>query len=275
MTQGLTFGCVPDTADDTTVSLLQDLCGTLGRSLGRHVDLFVAAAPKELARGLADGTIDIAWVSPTLLVTSRELEQAVPLVQSTRQGVMAFHGVLFVSADSDFCSVTDLMGADAAWVAPTSASGFIFPRLALGTYGIDPRTLFGSEAFHGSHGNVARAVLAGEADVGGTYAVFEHANPTGKLLRAGFLEAVAGREGRVLLATAAIPSDLIVARSALPEELRRLVKDALEALDRDPMAIAPVREVLGADAFRSVEPRRAPNPARTGRWGRQLGLIRP
>ncbi len=268
----LVFGCVPDSDDTTTRRLLDDFVGAVGRQIDRNVAAWIARSPGELAEAFATGQVDFGWVSPTLAVTAAELAKAAPLVRSIRQGVSAFHGVIFVAADSAYKSTLDLRGVRAAWVAPTSASGFIFPRLALAALGLDPRELFGTESFLGTHGNVARAVLSGAADVGGTYCVFENANPTANLLRAGFFDVSPNQQGRVLLATSAIPSDLIVASERVSSEIRRRLADALVGLRADAMAMAPVHEVLGADEFQTCDETVLAPLREQIQVGRQLGL---
>ena len=60
--------------------------------------------------------------------------------------------------------------------------GFVLPRVKLALLGVDPRTLFRTETFHGS-GNCSaiKALLAGACDVAGTFAT---ADKTGNGRRA-------------------------------------------------------------------------------------------
>jgi ABC-type phosphate/phosphonate transport system substrate-binding protein len=187
-------------------------------------------------------------VSPAALLTSADLAKAVPLVCSVRQGLSAYHGCLYVKSDSKIRSPAELAQCRAAWVAPSSAAGFIFPRLALASYGFDPRSLFSEESYHGSHGRVAEAVLGGRADVGAGYAVFENGNPTSELVRAPFLDHPTA-QGRILLATSPIPSDLIVAASSLSAVLRAQLTRALQELGDAEACRAALAHVLGAEGF--------------------------
>ena len=266
------FGCVPDTDDDVTRGLLQKLCSILGAAVGLSVEPRVAASPQALAEELAAGQVDVAWTSPTLL-TSNELRAATPLVCSVRGGMTLYHGVVFVRESSPYKSTVDLKGAHAAWVSETSASGYIFARLALASYGLDPRSLFGSETFHGSHGNVARAVLTGQADAGGVYAMFQDGNPMRPLVRAPFMDAVKGERGRILFATPAIPADLIVARAGLDPKTKTDLADILGQLHHNRDAVEPLQRVLGADGFAPFDPRSLEPLREQVQSGRELGLI--
>src|SRR5690606_22887364 len=156
--------------------------------------------------------------------------------------------------------------------APTSAGGYIFPRVALAGHGIDPNGLFTSETFLSSHGAVARAVFDGSADVGATFAVFEGGDATGALVRAGFSAIEGGSWARILLPTPAIPADVVVATRALVRELGiDRIQGALRALS----LVAPeaLRRVLGADALEPCEERSLDELRRQLDDARALGMI--
>jgi ABC-type phosphate/phosphonate transport system substrate-binding protein len=126
--------------------------------------------------------------------------------------------VLFVEASSPFQHVEDLQGGSVAWVDPTSASGYLHPRLQLASRGIDTRRLFREEQFFGSHAAVARAVLDGKADAGATFA--EWPGDGQPVRRAGFLEIDPNAGVRCIEWTAAIPNDVIVGLGDIDPDLR-------------------------------------------------------
>jgi len=255
----LVFGCVPHVEDETVRARLNDFCAALAAISGVSVRAHRAPSPAALAGACATGRVDLAWVSPTLYLSSDAFRQAVPLVSSVREGATLFHAVLFVAEGALIRSPMDLRGKRAAWVAPTSASGYIVPRLALARYGLDPRGLFAAEEFYDSHGGVARAVHDGVADVGATYAVFEGANATLRVVRAGY-ENVPELRARILHAAGPIPSDLVVASREVPIVTRAALVRALEHVHET--AHDAVVALFGADSFRSfvtgaLEPLRA------------------
>ncbi len=270
----IAFGCVPDTDDAETRRMLTEICTIIGAAVGADIQPHIAPSPQQLAADFAAGRVQLAWASPTLLLTSADMRDAEPLVSSVRDGRTAYHGVVFVEDASPYKSIMDLQGARAAWVSETSASGYIFARLALASYGIDPRTLFASEEFLGAHGKVARAVLSGEADAGGVYAVFENGNPMRELLRAPFVDAVPGKKGRILFATPLIPADMIVGHKNLDASLSADLVSILEQLHHNRDAAPPVRHVLGAEAFIRFDPKALKPLREQVQTGRELGLIR-
>lgn len=253
-TQGmpkLTFGLVPVTDDARTRIHLSDLCALLGDAVGGTITPHRAPSPLALASAIQAGRVQLAWLSPTLLVTAAGLSALLPLVSSVREGVTSYHAALFVADTSPLWSVHQLAAARprAAWGAPTSASSYLFPRAALRRRGLDPRKLFSAETFHDTHGGVAEAVLRGKADVGATFAVYEGGDPTRRLSRAGFLGVVPGRTGRVLDVAGPIPSDLIASVPAVPVWARSALSVALQRIAEHPDAREPLRALFGVERF--------------------------
>jgi phosphonate transport system substrate-binding protein len=271
---GLTFGCVPHTDDNLTRACLVELCSWLGNEIGVTVAPHRSPSPIALASAFGAGRVGLAWVSPALFLTARELEQAAPIACSVRSGLSTYHGVLFVPASSRLRSPSELTGTRVGWVAPTSAAGYIVPRLALASHGLDPRTLFESETFYDSHHEVTRAVFSGRADVGATFALFEAGNATKSILRAGFLDVVPGGKGRILYAAGPIPSDLIVAAPTLPPTLRVRLSRALVGLRSADISIQQaVAHILGADTFEEPRPHAFDALREQIADGRALGLL--
>lgn len=271
-TKALTYGVVPTTDDEESVALLEGFCALLSMHAQVVVKPFRASSPEELAAAFGAGRIDLAWCSPSLYLVSEAFSSARPLVCSVREGLTGYHSVLFVRADSSVRSLSDLQGRCGAWVSETSSSGFIFPRLALASRGVDPSTELSGEFFYDTHGAVAVAVANGEADVGATFAVFTDGNPTQPILRAGFDE-VDDVEFRVLFATDLIPSDLVVVHPIiLPPDRNALRKAFLGLPHEGPLAEA-TRRLFGADGYQEHDPESLRSLADDIEAGRQLGLL--
>ncbi|HZO12970.1 MAG TPA: PhnD/SsuA/transferrin family substrate-binding protein [Polyangiaceae bacterium] len=229
---------------------LDELCQLLSHDTGLSLSPLVARSPSGLADALAAGDAQFAWLSPTLLFMLPKLATMVPLLSSVREDVAFFHAVLFAAGASPIRSLGDLQDARAAWVAPTSAAGYLVPRLALARHGIDIRRAFSHEEFFGTHGAVARAVFAGEADVGATYAHFEGGDSSRRLLRAGFSEV--DRDAHLIDVAGPIPADMIVAHPDVPVGERIAIAASLSRMPSDPVGRAALRTVIGADDFRAV-----------------------
>lgn len=226
---------------------LGDLCEALTEHTGIRILPHRAPSPASLASAVVTGRVQLAWLSPTLLVSEPGLASVIPLVSSVREGVATYHSCLFSDERSTIRGVSHLAGSRVAWVAPTSAAGYLVPRVELAERGLDPTRLFAHEAFLDSHGAVARAVYEGRADVGATFAVFEGGEATRPLVRAGFQSAA--HRAHIVLVGGPIPSDVIAATSQVIPEAREKLTSALEHLSNERATNLLVRSLFGADAF--------------------------
>jgi phosphonate transport system substrate-binding protein len=249
-----TFGVVPHVNDDATWGALGEVCRLVGDDARIEVQPHFASSPATLAAAIEHGDVHFAWVSPTLLLLSEHLGTAVPLLSAVRQGTTFFHALLFVAAGSPIHAVEDMAGRSVAWVARTSASGYIVPRLGLARRGIDLHGFFGRELMCDSHAAVAWRVLRGEADIGATYGVFERGDPSRPLVKSGFGDFVPELEARVVGVNGPIHSDMIVADPRVPTTERAAFAGALARLSGEPLGAKAVRTVMGADEFRPFSP---------------------
>ncbi len=263
----LTFGAVPHTDDGQTRALLAEFCRRWSERSNVKVRPHRAPSPGSLRAAFQRDRVQLAWVSPALFLLSDVFSSAVPFASAVREGDSRYNGVLFVRDDSPIRSTESLQGSSIAWVDPTSAAGYLMPRLALAKQGLDPARLFASEVFLDTHGAVARCVAEGRADVGATFALFDGADPAGKLLRTGF-DAIEGLEARVLLASSPIPSDLIVASHHVPSWIRGNLAVALRDLSEDGSCKEIFGALFGSEGYRDHQ------PAALERLARDLATVR-
>jgi len=161
----LRFGVVANYAGGGPVltEAAQELVETLSEVLGTTVELVIVDEYSDLYDQLVTGKLDIAWMPP--LLHARATKEGAELAAvSERDGSFTYRSAILVLADSRAQRLRDLRGARFAWVDPSSAAGYIFPRLELVGAGIDPDKDLASERFFGSIATAADAVLAGEAD---------------------------------------------------------------------------------------------------------------
>ena len=243
----IAIGLVPVWDDPTTSMQLEHLRRLLEKLLGSAVLFIRYRKPEAMAHAFEDGEVDLVWTSPILALTHPSMARGVPLASAVRGGATHYHSVLFVSADSDMKSAMAMQGRSVAWVAPTSAAGYVFPRVALASQGLDPQTLFKTEMFCFSHGAVVDAVTSGQADVGASFAVFEDGDPTKSLRRAGFQDAEHDVAVRILVVSSAIPSDLWLATRPAAQYLAdRLLSSLSELCAQAPNAMM---SVFGAEMY--------------------------
>jgi phosphate/phosphite/phosphonate ABC transporter binding protein len=216
----------------------------MGRHVGVEVSRFDAPTYEALATEVREGRVDVAWLPPIVFV--RLSDVVTPLGSIIRDGKSAYEAALVVRSDSKIRTIEGLRGMRAGWVDPWSAAGFVLPRVKLALLGVDPRTVFRTETFHGSHRAAMKALAEGACDVAGTYA---QADPDGKVT-AGAWSEIEGAEVRVLATFGAIPPDVIGVRKGYPDETREKVLDALRTACTAEATRPIVREIFNGDELR-------------------------
>ncbi|MGZ6142184.1 MAG: phosphate/phosphite/phosphonate ABC transporter substrate-binding protein [Myxococcales bacterium] len=131
----------------------------LQQALGEPVRLQIAADYERLWEALRSGAVRLAWLPPLLSARAAAAGLALAALPE-RGGGLYYRAAILVRRDSG-----ELMQARAAWVDPSSASGYTFPRAELAAAGVT----FSDESFFGSLNDAARAVIDGRADVCACY----------------------------------------------------------------------------------------------------------
>jgi phosphonate transport system substrate-binding protein len=247
--ENLNFGVVLPNDDGLRSSALKIFCASLTERLHCNVSFTSVVSPALLARALHQNEVQFAWVSPTLLVLSPLMNEVTPLLCTMREGVAFYHAALFVPKTSHIEGPSQLKGTRIAWVAPSSAAGYIIPRISLVRHGLSLHNLFREEIFCDSHLGVCRAVMSGRADVGATFAVFGKGNPESSLVRSGFLES--GVDAKIIDVAGPIPSDAFVASRLVIPELRLAISAALRSSATDDAAAqSAMLTLFGSHEFR-------------------------
>jgi len=209
---------------------------------------------ESLADALAAGTVDVAFVPPLLYVRARAKAQVQPLLALRRNGQITYRSVLFARADRPTKALGDLSKGDlkAAWVDPSSASGYIFPKALLLQSKINPAGVFVAQDFFGTHEQLCQAVLDGKADVGATFcddtAAEPASVPTGCLPVLGENKAALA----VIGATQNIPNDTLVARVDLPEAEKQAIVAAAQALETSEEGKKTLVDAVRGEGFAPV-----------------------
>jgi phosphate/phosphite/phosphonate ABC transporter binding protein len=220
----------------------------IGAHIGVELTAFVATSYDDLARGIRQEAVDVAWMPPIVFVHLEREGIAAPIVNNWRAGLASYHAALVVPKSARIHTILGLQGARAAWVDPFSASGYVLPRIQLVALGVNPKLAFSEERFVGSHESVIREILDGRADVGATYATV---NEAGVAIQGGWTDVPGGADFvRVLTTFGAIPSDLVAARVSLDPEVAEAFEQAFVAIRKDFGAAHLAREVLGVEEFR-------------------------
>lgn len=248
MTDVLVFGYAAHGASTAMRERVAKLSFLLGTLADAELAVYEATSYEDLTRAMAGGQVDFAWLPPLAFVALERRGVVVALASAQRKGDTAFYSTIIVRRLSLLDEPEDLVGTRAAWVDPYSASGYVVPRAGLAALGVDPRTAFTEQRFYHSHEEVVRAVLAGRADFGATYAGLDS---SGQVTRGPWMTLAGTSDAiRVLVRFGAIAGDVVAARSALPAEKREMLALALLNLSLDAGHRELLRDVFGIDEFR-------------------------
>lgn len=237
----IVFGLVVPSGGSELPARVDRLTNMLGAHAGLEVERHDASSYEALATGVREARVDIAWLPPIVYV--RLADVVTPIGSIIRGGKSTYEAALVVKSDSTIKTIDGLRGTRAGWVDPWSAAGFVLPRVKLSLLGVDPRSVFRTETFHGSHRAAMQALADGACDVAGTYA---RSDGNGKVI-AGAWSEIKGAKVRVLATFGAIPPDVIAARKGFPDDDRGKIVDALRAACAEESTRAVLRQIFNGD----------------------------
>lgn len=187
---------------------LKPLADYLGRELGRPVSLRLSRDFLKAVDQLAEGSIDIAYLSPIAYVNARRLANARILAGVVTRGKPTFQLMLITRQESPIHTVSDLAGRSFAF----GDEAALLQRAVLANAGMQPERL-GSYRFLGHFDNVARGVANGDFDAG--------------ILKDTAAFQWAGKGLRVFHASPELPPYNIVVSSRMDDALARNIQAAL------------------------------------------------
>jgi phosphate/phosphite/phosphonate ABC transporter binding protein len=235
------FGIVMPPTANVIAPRVDELTEWLGDEVGLEVVRRDSKSYESLAMAVREGKVDLAWLPPIVYV--RIIEGVTPVGSIQRGGKTSYEAALIVRADAKTKSVDALRGSRAGWVDPWSAAGFVLPRIKLAILGVDPRRLFRTERFHGSHHGAIEALIEGACDVAGTYS---RTNDKGEVVTGAWTE-VEGADVRVLTTFGAIPPDVLAVRRNMLPATHEKVLEALRAASKNDEARPLLRAIFGGE----------------------------
>lgn len=246
----LSFGLGPAALGDGTDDLRKELARLLRDAIGISIRLVATRNYAQLYDQVVANEVQVAWLPPAVFVRAHDAHDARLIAQTVHASPSTYHGVLFVRDDSEATKLEDLEGATAAWVDPSSAAGYLFPRLAMFERGIDARGFFGDEYGARSHLAVVEMVAGGTADVGATYChVVEESDSGETRERAGWDQVDTGVPMRTILRSRPIPNPAVCAVPSVPLDLEEKIAQALFRLHEKKGAERILRDLLQIRRF--------------------------
>ncbi|MBN1400839.1 MAG: PhnD/SsuA/transferrin family substrate-binding protein [Anaerolineae bacterium] len=211
-------------------------------SLAEYADLEMRAviptSERDTMDALCAGEADVAWMSVPAYLLAKERCDVSARYRGVRFAWAATRGQIVVqSADvrtarglAPIASLADLNGASMGYTEPDSTTGYLFPKAVLLSAGVEP----GEEIFLAGDAQAVLAVYNGEVDAAAGFWAPPRADGTIGDARAAILGAYPDVVQRVeiLYLTASIPSDPLVFRGNLSEEVSKRLSLAFDTLAR-------------------------------------------
>lgn len=212
----------PDAMLDDQVALRE----YLESKLGRRVEVRIPMSGAVIQQGMANGTIDLAWLSSTDAYRYGKSGDAEILLAGEIDGDPFYQSVWLVRKEATFESIEDLRGRPVAFASPTSTSGFLIPVWDLYQRGLidaqgGPRGFFGRDnVFYGTgYVSAVQRVFDGVADAA---AVSDYVFLRDKHLSAGERDRL-----RILQTQGPVPTHTLSVRKGLDPTLRSALLTAL------------------------------------------------
>lgn len=196
----------------------------LSKELKTAVTVQVFPTYDELSAALAEGKVDLAWITPLAFVQASDKNADVTALSKAMRagGGGLFYRAVFITKKGGPGSLGELKGKKVAWVNKSSTSGYLFPRALLKQSGFDPDSFFSGETMAGDHPAVCKAVKSGAADVGATFAQ-DTGDPKALPKPDGCADAGGSLDDyKVVAASGAIPNEVIACRPDFAFDRKRV-----------------------------------------------------
>ncbi len=161
----------PDKNPDAMLAEKKQLSTYLQSKLGKPVDVIIPLSSSVILEGLANGSIDLAYVSATDMVNARSRKVADVLLVGEIEGKTSYHSYWLTLREKPYTKVEDLKGKPIAFASKTSTSGYVIPLWDLHQKGLvgdsgKPEEFFGKgNVIYGSgYVSAVERVLNGDAE---------------------------------------------------------------------------------------------------------------
>ena len=220
----INFGIVPQQSATEIAKLWTPILKYLSVKTGYQIELQTAKDISVFEERLAAGEYDIAYMNPYhYTVFHRAPGYQVFAKEKDKQLV----GIIVVRADSDYQSLADLKGQTLAFPSPIALAASVLPRAYLRNQGI-PFT----PKYVSSHDSVYLSVIQGLYPAGG-----------GIMRTFNTLSPERATRLRVLWKSPGYTPHAIAAHPRLPKKTVKRIQQAMLSMDRDPQALALLKEI--------------------------------
>lgn len=238
----LSIGLLPEQNIFRQLERYEPLAAYVGRKAGVKLKLVPLPRYGNIIDSLRGQNLDGAFFgSFTYALAHSALGiEAIARPEQTN-GLSTYHGLILVRRDGGIRGAADLRGKRFAFVDKATTAGYLLPLDYFARAGIRNVEAFLGEAyFAGTHEDVIHDVFDRKADAGAAKnTVYE------KLVRD---DPRLAQDLEILAQSPEVPENALGLRPGVDESLRRKIREALLAMDRDPEG-QKVLEQFGARRF--------------------------
>lgn len=224
----------------TNVGAYGSLLETVGRQLGRRVELVQRASYGEVNALIDEGEVDLAFVCSGAFIHLKRSGSAKLFLVPVIHGDAVYRSLIIVGAGSSARSFEDLRGRTFAYVDPLSNTGYYYPRWRASKMSDNGDPFFGTTTFTNGHERSLEMVLNGVVDAA---AIDDLVFTPLAAQRAEVRDRV-----RVLERSRVFPIPPLVARRGLPGDLERRLREIFLNLHQHERGRAAL-EALGVERF--------------------------
>ena len=160
----------PDKDPELMAQERKSLSAYLSERLGKPVDVIIPLTSAVILEGLANGTVDLGYLSATDMVNARKIGAADLLLAGEINGKPSYPSYWVALKDKPYTKVEDLRGKPVAFASRTSTSGYVIPMWDLKQKGLvataNAEEFFGrNHVIYGTgYVSAIERVLSGEAE---------------------------------------------------------------------------------------------------------------
>lgn len=190
----------------------------LEKQLGRTVRLFMYPSYNDVVVRIAQGELDLAILPPIVHLHAADTLPVRTLAYGVYSNRCFTYNALLLARKSDtkIRTLADLKGQKVAFVDLLSASGYVYPKLALEKDGPGAKSV--QDKFYGNHVDALHALDEGEVAAAAVYDQMFEEMGEGKIKLDNY---------HVLARKGPIPSEAIVATTRLDAKIADQVRDLL------------------------------------------------
>lgn len=117
----------PDKDPDAMIAERAQLAEYLSKELGKPVEVIVPLSSAVILEGLGNGTIDLAYLAATDMLTAMNEQTAALLLAGEIDGKTSYKSYWVTLKEKPYQTVADLKGMAIAFSSKTSTSGYVIP----------------------------------------------------------------------------------------------------------------------------------------------------